>query len=547
MINYIEPITPAPLDPEDVNRALVLVPHPDDESIGCGGLLAALADLGIPVRVILVSDGSGAGGLPPGSSEIRFKEFLAALNVLGKSISYEWWMLPDGSLKDCHGMDALLIQSIVRFEPTLLVAPWLYDLHPDHAAVGLLAARVNQEIKLPQGVLFYEVWSPLPANFFLSINTYWSKKKFALSCHKTALECGNYPRAMEGLASYRSLLSGHLAADGEYAEAYFATRWKPLKSRSSARYATADDAEQISCLHHEVFNSHVNSSWWKWKYSSQGISGTVFEDQKKVVGFYGTLERIGMWEGKEIPASQQADVMVSVKYRFGTRRNGVFSRMSRLLLEEHLGKDKKYAVCFGFPTIRALHLGIRLGLYISADEVYIASHRVFSRSRTGLLQYKKVDPASSIRDYSWVDSLQENTPTGSYFWLRKDSEYWCWRFAGHPEKKYLVMRVFSCGKLCAAAVLLENGETLEIIDYALKSWRYIKLLKSEVENVCLDLGLENVSIWGTMNLLQAFSFSSDENIVHAGYLALPGSKLDSDLSVKIKGNGWFIGGDTDFR
>ena len=73
---------PQALDLTQARKVLVFAPHPDDETLGCGGTLARLA-LHCPVKVVLVTDGSGAGGLPPGADTIRQAEFVRALAVLG--------------------------------------------------------------------------------------------------------------------------------------------------------------------------------------------------------------------------------------------------------------------------------------------------------------------------------------------------------------------------------------------------------------------------------------------------------------------------------
>lgn len=52
---------PRPLDLTLARKVLVFSPHPDDETLGCGGTLARLAQM-CPVKVALVTDGSGAGG-----------------------------------------------------------------------------------------------------------------------------------------------------------------------------------------------------------------------------------------------------------------------------------------------------------------------------------------------------------------------------------------------------------------------------------------------------------------------------------------------------
>lgn len=549
MINLTQPSMPLPLNPAEVKRALVLVPHPDDEAIGCGGLLTQLAQLGIAVRVVLVSDGSGAGGLPEGAAAVRFQELLASLNTLGASISHAAWNLPDGGLADQAAvMDALLAQSLASFEPSLLIAPWLYDLHPDHAAVGQLAVRAHQQFKLAQGVLFYEVWSPLPANRFLNINTVFATKLAALKCHATALECGSYDRAVEGLAAYRSLFAGKLAAKGEYAEAYYALDWAISTNATSARYATAADGQFICQLHDEVFSSQVQLAWWQWKYASQALIGTVFEDQGKLVGFYGALERTGLWQGKAVAVSQQADVMVEAKHRFGTRSKGVFSRMSRLLLKEHLGQNKRYQLCFGFPTMRALHLGVRLGLYRRADAVYIAHKSVVQRQRLPLGVRSQVEIAAKIHDFAWLNTLTVHSPPAAVlFSLQKDADYWQWRFARQVDKHYQIIRITSWGRLLGAAVVLPSAEGLEIIDFALSDWQHLALLQQAIENTCINLGLQQVSIWGTRQVVEALSFPNPDAWINAGYLALPGEELDAALSVEIEGSCWFVGGDTDFR
>lgn len=549
MINLTQPLMPLPLNPAEIKRALVLVPHPDDEAIGCGGLLIQLAQLGIAVRVVLVSDGSGAGGLPEGAAAVRFQEFLASLQVLGACISHEAWNLPDGGLIDCPmAMDSLLTESLANFEPSVLIAPWLYDLHPDHATVGQLAVRAHQQLKFNQGVLFYEVWSPLPANRFLNINAVFQTKLAALKCHATALECGSYDRAVEGLAAYRSLFAGKLAAQGEYAEAYYALDWAVCPNVTSARYATVADAQSVCELHDDVFSSQVKLAWWQWKYTSQALIGTVFEDQGKVVGFYGALERTGVWQGKTVVVSQQADVMVEAKHRFGTRRQGVFSRMSRLLLKEHLGLNKRYQLCFGFPTMRALHLGIRLGLYRRADEVYIAHKSVAQGQRLPFGVRSKREAAATMSDFTWLDTLTVHSPPAAVlFSLQKGADYWQWRFAKHVDKHYQIISVSRWGRLLGAAVVLPSADGLEIIDFALSDWEYLAWLQQAIDNTCVNLGLQQVSVWGTQQVVEALSFPNPETWINAGYLALPGETLDAALSTEIEGCCWFVGGDTDFR
>lgn len=43
-----------------LGRVTVFAPHPDDESLGCGGLIARLKDEGSLVHVVVMSDGSAS-------------------------------------------------------------------------------------------------------------------------------------------------------------------------------------------------------------------------------------------------------------------------------------------------------------------------------------------------------------------------------------------------------------------------------------------------------------------------------------------------------
>lgn len=207
---------PARLDLTGLTRVMALVPHPDDESIGCGGALARLTRAGVAVRVVLVSDGSGAGGLPAGAGLVRQQEFVAALGVLGVR-DHAMLGFPDGGLR----LDAALRQAIAReveaFAPEWLLCPSGADLHRDHRVVWAAAREAARASPSVQRLCEYEVWAPLPLTHVLDIGSVLQAKLDALACHRTALACGNYLEASAGLSRYRGLLLGEpgpAAAEG---------------------------------------------------------------------------------------------------------------------------------------------------------------------------------------------------------------------------------------------------------------------------------------------------------------------------------------------
>lgn len=136
------------LDLADVERLLVVAAHPDDESLGAGGLLARASERGISVRVVIASDGEGSHPdspthAPERLTEIRRREALDAAALLGGSIEVEQLGLPDGGLQERESelrghLDAVLAE--LGGPGTLVVAPWREDGHPDHEAAGRAAA-----------------------------------------------------------------------------------------------------------------------------------------------------------------------------------------------------------------------------------------------------------------------------------------------------------------------------------------------------------------------------------------------------------------------
>src|SRR5947208_7699287 len=90
-----------PFEPQDLRgeRLLVLAPHPDDEVIGCGGLLALHLAEGRKVHVVVATDGAQAGDAVQRRSESR-----AAVALLGDA-TIEFLGYPDRELSGAHEFD----------------------------------------------------------------------------------------------------------------------------------------------------------------------------------------------------------------------------------------------------------------------------------------------------------------------------------------------------------------------------------------------------------------------------------------------------------
>ncbi|HEX3090134.1 MAG TPA: PIG-L family deacetylase, partial [Ilumatobacteraceae bacterium] len=126
-------------------RTVVVVPHPDDETLLAGGLIARQTGLGVPVVIVAVTDGEAAypSWPAPGLARVRRGEQDKALHMLdvphGSTIRLE---IPDGKVADHEQELGRLLADII--DPgDIVVAPWVHDWHPDHEACGRAARRAT--------------------------------------------------------------------------------------------------------------------------------------------------------------------------------------------------------------------------------------------------------------------------------------------------------------------------------------------------------------------------------------------------------------------
>ncbi|WP_260981179.1 PIG-L family deacetylase [Curtobacterium pusillum] len=155
----------APVSLDRVGSVVVVAPHPDDETLGAGGLIASAADAGVPVHVLLVTRGElshpdSPTTTPEQLAAIRDREFRAALRTLHPTANATVLDVPDGGLREHPGVlrDALAGQLGNGTGRTLVVAPWRGDGHRDHRVAGEV---VEEVVAASTGVelLAYPIWA----------------------------------------------------------------------------------------------------------------------------------------------------------------------------------------------------------------------------------------------------------------------------------------------------------------------------------------------------------------------------------------------------
>jgi LmbE family N-acetylglucosaminyl deacetylase len=150
-------------------KILVVAPHPDDETLGCGGLIATLARRGATLRFVFVTDGSASH--PHSRSWPRSRlaarrqsEAYEALRRLGAGRGpWDFLALQDAAMPSARSPEwqeavAHLAAMAREFQPDLALLPWRRDPHCDHRGSWKLAqAALARSLSFPL-VLEYAIW-----------------------------------------------------------------------------------------------------------------------------------------------------------------------------------------------------------------------------------------------------------------------------------------------------------------------------------------------------------------------------------------------------
>jgi N-acetylglucosamine malate deacetylase 1 len=201
-------------------NVLVIAPHPDDESIGCGGSLCLHARRGDALAVVYLTSGElGLKHLPRTKAWLtREREAKKAARTLGVARSF-FLRLPDWFVGNNSDRAAKKLGPLLkRLRPDLVYLPHANEWHPDHkAALPIVRAALKSAGVSRPVLLAYEVWTPLAEyDHVEDISVVMPRKLRALRAHASQLHAFDYVRAVSGLNQFR----GALAARCRYAEVF---------------------------------------------------------------------------------------------------------------------------------------------------------------------------------------------------------------------------------------------------------------------------------------------------------------------------------------
>ena len=208
-----------------MSRVLVLSPHPDDESFGCGGTLRRRVEQGDAVRVVFLTSGEKGGH---GRSEaetilLREEEARLAAAILGLS-QLEFWREPDGALRATAAVVQRLRAVLKSFRPDTIYVTHDREMHPDHRAASrwLRSALAGGRGPRPD-VLLYEIWTPLQRlDEIVDISDQMETKLRAMRAYRSQCAVVGFVEAVRGLNRYRGEM--HSWPGGNYAEAFLRLR-----------------------------------------------------------------------------------------------------------------------------------------------------------------------------------------------------------------------------------------------------------------------------------------------------------------------------------
>lgn len=217
-----------------MSNILVIVAHPDDEAIGCGGTIAKHIAAGDIVNVVFMTNGVGSRNVTDADIQNRIMSANKSTDILEIS-SVTWFDLRDNEMDSAPLLS--VVQSIERvidgFQPEIIYTHHIGDLNIDHQIThkAVMTACRPQPGFCVKEIYTFEVLSstewqtpgylPFIPNMFVDISEFYEKKVKALEVYKDEIRNFPHSRSMENIDSvsrYRGASIGVKRAEAFHVE-----------------------------------------------------------------------------------------------------------------------------------------------------------------------------------------------------------------------------------------------------------------------------------------------------------------------------------------
>ncbi len=213
-------------------KILVISPHPDDETLGCGGTILKHKDMGDKIYWLIITNIVVKNGWDKAIVEKRQKEIesVAEMYDFEKTFKLDY---PTAKL------DIIPIQEIIEsisgvileIKPEIIYLPNRSDVHTDHQITFKTAYSCTKNFRYPfiKKILMYETLSEtefapaLPENTFIpnvfvDITKYFEKKLEIFKIYKSELMAEPFPRSLEVIEAFDKCRGSRIGK--KYAEAF---------------------------------------------------------------------------------------------------------------------------------------------------------------------------------------------------------------------------------------------------------------------------------------------------------------------------------------
>ena len=214
---------------------LAVLSHPDDEVLGCGGVLARHAVADDKVDVSIFTNGVGARGWKRGAADARKTEWHNACRTLGAGAMIPPDVFSDQQLDRVSMLELAQVveRTLEKSRPEIVYTHWLGDLNLDHRLVAqavltatrpaagsrvrrVLACEIPESTSQGFGFMSFE------PNVYVDIGGYLKTKLEALRCYESERRESPHLRSAQGVVTCAGLRGGEAGCD--FAEAFVLMR-----------------------------------------------------------------------------------------------------------------------------------------------------------------------------------------------------------------------------------------------------------------------------------------------------------------------------------
>jgi len=207
----VDPLSSRPplhsLDRYIGERIMIFSPHPDDDTLGCGGTTRLLFEMGCNILAIYMTDGRfGCPSMTPDeTASIRRLESVNSATVLGIA-NLQFMNRPERGLRCDRSTIKEAREAVQQYNPRLVFVTDPDAGHPDHRTAYdiVLAATAGEAVE----VLRYGVYNAVRPDVLVDITKTMAYKEKAIREHRTQQEREDYVSKFKGLNAYLSLGRG---------------------------------------------------------------------------------------------------------------------------------------------------------------------------------------------------------------------------------------------------------------------------------------------------------------------------------------------------